>query len=71
MEAKEFFDKVVLMREAQKKYFKMRTSLDLTAAKKLEKEIDDEISRVQTLMKPKQPTQADLFPPTDASNGST
>lgn len=65
MEAREFFDKVVQMREAQKKYFKMRTSLDLAAAKKLEKEIDEEIARVQTLTKPKQPTQADLFPPVD------
>ena len=61
MDAKEFFDKVVQMREAQKKYFRMRTSTDLTASKKLEKEIDAEIERVQNIMKPKEPTQSDLF----------
>ena len=65
MDAKEFFDKVVQMREAQKKYFRMHTSADLAAAKKLEKEIDAEIERVQNIMKPKEPTQADLFPSMD------
>lgn len=65
MDAKEFFDKVVQMREAQKKYFRMRTSTDLAASKKLEKEIDAEIERVQNIMKPKEPTQADLFPSMD------
>jgi predicted acetyltransferase len=53
------------MREAQKKYFRMHTSTDLAAAKKLEKEIDAEIERVQNIMKPKEPTQADLFPSMD------
>jgi tripartite-type tricarboxylate transporter receptor subunit TctC len=65
MNAREFFDKVVEMREAQKKYFRMRTSAELTHSKNLEKEIDAEIARVQEMMKPKQPTQADLFPPND------
>lgn len=65
MDAKEFFDKVVQMREAQKKYFRMHTSTDLSASKKLEKEIDAEIERVQNIMKPKEPTQADLFPSMD------
>lgn len=62
MNAKEFFEKVAEMREAQKKYFRMRTSSDLTLSKRLEKEIDDEIARVREVMKPKQPTEADLFP---------
>lgn len=53
MNAKEFFDKVVEMREAQKKYFRMRTSAELTRSKQLEKEIDKEIERVQEQMKPK------------------
>lgn len=65
MEAKEFFDKVVQMREAQKKYFRMRTSTELQRAKQLEKEIDAEIERVQNIMNPKEPTQADLFPSMD------
>ena len=62
MNSKEFFYKVAEMREAQKRYFKMHTSMDLKQAKKLEKDVDEEISRVQDLMKPKQPTESDLFP---------
>ena len=64
MNAKEFFLKVKEMREAQRQYFKFRTSSDLARSKKLEKEIDDEIKRVEELMKPKPPTMADLFPET-------
>lgn len=47
MNAKEFFNKVAVMREAQKQYFKSRSSIYLNASKKLEKEIDQEIARVQ------------------------
>ena len=47
MTAKEFYDKVVKMREMQKKYFKSRRHEDLDASKKLEREIDAEIARVQ------------------------
>lgn len=49
MNAKEFFDKVALMRKMQKEYFKTRSSLDLRQAKTLEKEIDAEIERVNAL----------------------
>lgn len=49
MDAKTFFDKVVKMREAQKTYFKTRRPVDLKKSKDLEKEIDDEISRVQKI----------------------
>ena len=49
MNAKEFFNLVMRMREAQKKYFKTRSSLDLRQAKTLEKEIDAEIERVNAL----------------------
>jgi len=63
MTPQEFFQKVVEMRQAQKRYFKMRTSLDLAQSKKLEKEIDNEIERVnQILSKQNEPTQEDLFP---------
>ena len=65
MNAKEFFDKVVQMRKAQNKYFRIHTSTDLAASKKLEKEIDAEIERVQNIMKQKEPTQSDLFPSMD------
>lgn len=46
MTPREFFDKVAAMRDAQKKYFKSRSRFDLDAAKRLEKEIDNEIARV-------------------------
>ena len=49
MSPKEFFDKVVKMRAAQKEYFKFRSTTSLNASKKLEKEIDDEIARVQKI----------------------
>lgn len=50
MNAKEFFDKVRSMREAQKRYFKYRTSDELSRARILEKEVDAEILRVDKLM---------------------
>ena len=46
MNAKEFFDKVVEMRKAQKDYFKTRDVLVLKNATALEREIDEEIKRV-------------------------
>jgi hypothetical protein len=49
MSPKEFFDKVVKMRAAQKEYFKFRSTSNLNTSKRLEKEIDDEISRVQKI----------------------
>lgn len=50
MNAKEFFDKVRSMREAQRRYFKYRTSDELSRARILEKEVDAEILRVDKLM---------------------
>ncbi len=46
MKPREFFDAVVKLRQLQKRYFKERTSTALTACKKQEKIIDEEISRV-------------------------
>lgn len=60
MNAKEFFDKVALMRKMQKEYFKTRSSLDLRQAKTLEKEIDAEIERVNALA-PRKDTQTAMF----------
>lgn len=60
MDAKEFFEKVVKMREAQKNYFKTRSSMDLQLSKKLEKEIDDEIARVNQIINKPNP-QSSLF----------
>lgn len=46
MKPREFFDAVVKLRQLQKRYFKERTSTALTACKKQEKIIDEEISHV-------------------------
>lgn len=49
MDAKQFFDLVSQMREAQKMYFKTRYSDWLQKSKALEKRIDAEISRVNKI----------------------
>lgn len=46
MNAKEFFDKVVVMRKIQKEYFRKRDAMVLKKAKEVEAEIDAEIQRV-------------------------
>lgn len=46
MTSKQFYDKVVAMRKAQKEYFKTRSTASLNESKKLEREIDAEIERV-------------------------
>ena len=53
MSPKEFFDKVSRMREAQKEYFRTRSGRALSDSKRLEKEIDDEIERVNKVMEAK------------------
>lgn len=50
MDSKTFFEKVKRMREAQKKYFQHRSTAYLNESKKLEREIDDEIKRVQSII---------------------
>lgn len=49
MNAKEFYDKVVAMRAAQKRYFETRSYDWLSKSKELEKEIDKEIERVSNI----------------------
>lgn len=62
MTPKQFFDKVVEMRQMQKEYFKTRSSKSLTRSKILENEIDAEIDRVQRVQSGKpQPVQGELF----------
>lgn len=46
MNAREFFDKVVLMRKYQKDWFKYHRREALTQSKRIEAEIDAEIERV-------------------------
>lgn len=53
MSPKEFFDKVSRMRKAQKEYFRTRSGRALADSKRLEKEIDDEIERVNKVVEAK------------------
>ena len=53
MNPKEFFDKVCRMRKAQKEYFRTRSGRALSDSKRLEKEIDDEIERVNKVVEAK------------------
>ena len=50
MKPKEFFDKVAEMRSAQKEYFRTRSPQALSESKRLEREIDAEINRVNDIM---------------------
>lgn len=54
MTPKEFFDKVSRMRKAQKEYFRTRSGRALTDSKRLEKEIDAEIERVNKVIAERQ-----------------
>lgn len=57
MNNKEFFDLVSNMRAKQKEYFKYRNNTLLKESKALEKQVDDEISRVNdVLSKRKEPS---------------
>lgn len=51
MKAKDFFCLVSEMREAQKLYFKTRSKEVLQRSKILERKVDDEIVRVNNLIK--------------------
>lgn len=59
MDARTFFDEVAKLRELQKEYFKTRNSMALTASKKQEKLIDEEIKRVGAVIEKQQ--QRNLF----------
>ena len=50
MNAKQFFETVEKMREAQKNYFRSRSQLYLKESKHYEKEIDNEIKRVNATL---------------------
>lgn len=50
MTAKEFFDLVRQMRQAQRDYFQSRDVLDLRRARALEGDVDREIKRVMEII---------------------
>lgn len=53
MNAKQFFDLVSDTRKLQKKFLKDRSSCVLSALRKKEKELDEEIARVNRIMEEK------------------
>ena len=63
MNSRTFFEKVSLMREAQKDYFRTRSHDALRKSKALEAEIDREIERVRTMghTAPAQPQLPSIF----------
>lgn len=50
MNSKQFFNRVSYMRKLQKEYFQTRSSTVLRQCKQVEKEIDDEIERVNKVV---------------------
>lgn len=50
MNAREFFNKVAQMRSMQKEYFLTRSKTALQESKRLEREIDMEIERVEGIV---------------------
>lgn len=54
MNSKDFFNKVALMRRLQKEYFKTRSKSILSECKAIEREIDTEIKRVNTIIQTKE-----------------
>ena len=61
MNSKEFFYKVAAMRKAQKDYFKTRNTRYLNESKVLEKEIDEEIERVQRIVEERQNPELNFY----------
>ena len=64
MNARQFFDKVALMRKLQKEYFRTRSKTALNQSKAVEREVDAEIARVHDALgtpATKQPEQRNIF----------
>lgn len=61
MNPQEFFNLVEEMRMQQKKYFSTRNSESLLKKKKLEWQVDEEITRVRAILARPQPQQLNLF----------
>ena len=54
MNAYDFFNLVTKMRDKQKEYFRTRSASVLQESKRLEKQVDEEIQRVNGIIKDKQ-----------------
>lgn len=60
MNAREFYDLVVRVRQAQKDYETYKVSTKLKHAKQLERELDNEIKRVNAIIAQQEDTQTEL-----------
>lgn len=60
MDNKQFFETVKKMREAQKEFFRTHTQAALKKSKTLEKVVDDEIERVEEVLRKRR--EPGLFP---------
>lgn len=60
MNSRAFFEKVALMRQLQKEYFKTRSKSVLEQCKAVEKEVDVEVKRVNAILG-NQPIEKSLF----------
>lgn len=54
MNSRDFFSKVALMRQLQQEYFKTRSKSILADCKTVEREVDAETKRVNTIIQPKE-----------------
>ena len=54
MNSREFFNKVAFMRQLQKEYFNTRSKSILAECKKVERDIDTEIKRVNAIIQSKE-----------------
>ena len=54
MNSRDFFNLVTKMRDKQKEYFRTRSASVLQESKRLEKQVDEEIQRVNEIIKDKQ-----------------
>lgn len=61
MNAREFFDKVAQMRSMQKEYFRTRSKTALQESKRLERDIDMEIARVEGIVGKSEDKDVSLF----------
>ena len=61
MNAREFFNKVAQMRSMQKEYFRTRSKTALQESKRLEREIDMEIARVEGIVGKSEDKDVSLF----------
>lgn len=60
MTARDFFDLVARMRDKQKEYFRTRSGSVLKESKQLEKQVDEEIRRVNGIIRERQGPKLDL-----------